>query len=732
MKTRWLYAWTALAAALCAAATFHPETESDSFWHMMLGRAVLAAHARVVPEPTALPSFTHAAVCPEWLWEVLLYGLFRAGGWVALVLLVAAIGVAIVFLSVRLVGEVAPDAGGGAVAWISGFVVSCAMARMRTRPETPATALLLATLVLTSLYLGASSTRRRWLFGAAIVATDLVWAQIHGSFVLAPALFVILVGPALAREARPEVRTTHLATLAGLVFTLLSTAYGLDLFAYLAAHAGGDATRHVSDMQATSFMTLDPMNVASTPHGPLILCLGASGVAGMLLARELWGREIALAVLGGALAFDAVRFLAIAPIFFVPLAARGAVVVARALAGGAETGRARRLVVRALPALGAVVGLAAIVNTAHLVDERFGPLGHVGPAEEVHPLAAAAYLAAAPAGANVLSTYNAGGALGYLLDGHARTYVDARTPLYFDDVAFGVSRDVFTRPAALAIAAERFDAAAIVVSRDARVCASVPPGYVPVVVEAHLSTFARGGDALKAVTPCGADYIAASACGDVAGFDREIERLTSLRDSAFVRYLRAERILRCGGSIDDVPSLLPARRLARGFVEQRDAAEASYLLRAGNIQGAVRVAEASVADGYIAAASVVAPVLESGVVAPARARRVLEPIMRRMDDDAPPPLRAVLAGVCAAERDVRCARLQATRAAAAGVRSVAPVLAWLRDNAPDDEQREDARAWLDALRRQPPPAARGAAPSPSLPEPLAEPTTTTRPPPVAP
>ena len=59
---------------------WRPIDEADLFYHLSLGRAVLAAHARIVPEPTAFRDFSEPAVASEWLWSVLSYVVFELGG----------------------------------------------------------------------------------------------------------------------------------------------------------------------------------------------------------------------------------------------------------------------------------------------------------------------------------------------------------------------------------------------------------------------------------------------------------------------------------------------------------------------------------------------------------------------------------------------------------------------------------------------------------------------------
>ncbi|APR76939.1 Hypothetical protein A7982_02286 [Minicystis rosea] len=718
LRDRFAVAWTALLAASCAAMAVHPEHEGDAFWHMSLGRAVLAYKARTIPEPLALPAFTSPAVVPEWLWGVITYGVHRVGSWPALVALVALIAAAVAVLATRLVAAVRPGIGDGATALVTGLAAGAVMGRVRLRPEAAGVVLILAFLLLGLRYVEAEG-RQRVRFGAALVGVEILWAQIHGSFVLAPALFACVAGPSVFRDrAAPERRTVHVAVAFGLVAGLLTSAYGLGLVGYLATHAHGDAARHVEDLVAPAWAAFDPRGVLDNPYGVVLLVLWAIGAGGMIAARRVPGRALGLAILGGLLAMDAVRFLPIASIFALPLAAEGAAALAALLP---ERPWWRFI--------GAAVGVMGLAVGARGVDALHGPLGKIGPAEGIHPLASAAFLRAQPAGGSVISVYNAGGALGFALAGHARTYVDGRTPLYFDDTDFGLSRDVFRYPDALGRAIRRFGATAVVVNRNAPTCGKLPPGWVPAVVEAHFTTFVPAGAAppLVAIAPCGTSFVREDVCrssagaapgsarseaADGAAFDEDLRRLGAFGETPFVRYLRAERIVRCGGSLDEVTRLLPSRSEARTYLPQRDALEMAWLLRSGAVRRAVDVAEVSMREGDPSGVALVAPALAGDAVPAARARVLLEAALASLDDTAPPDLRALLALACAAEGDTPCVRFHALRAAARGSRQAVPALLWLRDHDDSEPHRADAEAWLEVLvaeARTAQPEGRGAA-----------------------
>jgi hypothetical protein len=537
--------------------------------------------------------------------------------------------------------------------------------------------------------------RRR--IGVALVGLEVVWAQIHGSFVLAPALFAVVTAD---RLLDPKDRGIVLAVLGGLTAGLSTSAFGFHLGAYLLGHTRGDATLHIVDWLPLRWEDFAPRDwldgPQGGPYGAVLAAMAAASILGMVVARRVFWKEVALAALGAILMASGCRFLAIGGLLAAPLAAAGLAEIA------ARIPRARHRWLAGAAFGAAMVGLQA--RGMHLAR---GPLGRIGLAEGDFPLTAAEYLRrAVPAGAaplSVLSSYDAGGPLGFWLPGKVRTYVDARTPLYFDDTDFGVARDVFRDAGALAAAIQRYDAGAVVMPRRAGACPGLAARWSAVAVEARFTTFVppdrAGAAALGAVAPCGPAYLREDACRDGGRvLDDDLDHLAAIRPSRFVDFLRAERILRCGGPLASVPAILPSPADARAFRADRDRTWAGYLLRAGRPREAVEVLAEAVAAGDPGALALAVPALSSDQIPVERARDLLEAAVGHLDDAAPPDLRALLAVTCAEQRDLDCARFQALRAAAGGSKLAVPTLTFLAREHPSARARADADAWLSVLR----------------------------------
>jgi len=678
-------AGAALLALACAALTIHPEHESDIFWHMLLGRSVLEHLSRVVPEPIAFPAFSDPCVVPEWLWGAAAWLLYAAGGWLALhAALAATAGLAALALW-ALAGETAPGLHPAARLLVPAAAMAAALGRMRLRPESFAVLALPLFLLLAVRYARAGG-RRRVILGGALLLLSLVWAQAHGSFVLGPPLFLAAVAGGLLRPATPRRRLLDLALLALLAATLLSSAYGADIGAYILVHAAGYARAHVADMRGVSWEVFDP---AVNPFGALYLALWVTALLGMARARSLFAPLLAPALLGLALSLSAVRFSPTGTILLAPL-------LARSLHELLPTAGRRALAT----GVAAAAALALLVLSARTIHERRGPIGRIGLPGGRHPTGAAAWLAAHGERGNVLTQYRDGPPLAFLLGGKARTYVDGRTPLYFGDADLAVANAVWEKKAALDGAVRRFGVTAIVAQRGSALCRNVGEGWVPVMVEPGHTAFARAGSVtgLALLAPCGPALLADGACADGgAALSREIAAIGAYADAPFVRLLRAEKALACGAPAASAEALVPPAREVWAYRQLRDRLLVRIWIGQGKLAQAVDTALALIELGDTSVIGFFAGRLAD----PKLEKRLLGRFFALYDDETPGAVSLALARACALTGDAPCAALHGLRAAALGEPGAAGILRWLEKNHPSARVRADARAWLTTIKSIP-------------------------------
>src|SRR5262245_6460803 len=166
------------AAVLLVAASFalRKLDDFDTFWHLAAGRFI-ARHA-AVPATDVLSHTVrdHAWINLQWGFDLLIYGLFTAGG-AALLSVVSAIAFTLAtWLLLRLVRPEVGDVAGAALVLLAVLV---AQDRFNVRPEMLSFPLLLVVLAILE------RARREEGRGAVwLVPVMLVWVNVHALFVV--------------------------------------------------------------------------------------------------------------------------------------------------------------------------------------------------------------------------------------------------------------------------------------------------------------------------------------------------------------------------------------------------------------------------------------------------------------------------------------------------------------------------------------------------------------------
>ena len=680
-----LRSWTALLAVAWGALSLHPDYGSDVFFHLTLGREVLRTHTRVVAERWALPGLHERCAVPEWLWDVVASLLHRGYGWGGVAALVIGLAVLAAWACCRLASSRSREAA--SVVLVTAAISPLVLARIQERPEA-AVMVLAPCLVLLSERLGAAEVvRERAKTALQLVLVVLLWAQVHPSFVLAPLLVAIVAGDRLVRADR----RLAVATTLGLAIASLTSAQGVQVFAYTLKHASSYAVSRVTEWSPPSWDMLDP---ARNIHLPLYAALWIVGLGGTARAQRLPRRELALALFGLLLVVRGRRNIGLGAELLVPFAVAGV----DALLAGASPRVARAAVFASLAA-----SIVVFVKLAAMLDVEVGPLGAIGPPEGLFPSRAAAFLAHAPTGTRVLTTYEAGAPLGFWLDGHVRTSLDGRTLLYFDDPEYAAARASWEDAGALDRMLHIYGIDAAVVDRTNPVCAllAAKADWEPILVEAAQTTFTRKeayrGPSIGHLAPCGSNRFTTDACDDASALVRELDAQAG---NPFLDELRVEARIRCGGEALDADALvamLPARARASGFLADRDGALAWILAHAGRLDQAIDLVSPYILEGDVRAAARVAWVLDQH--GDPRLGPMLERLAAIHGDEAPPWLFALLANACARDGRLDCAATYGIFAGAKGEVEAAPALCAVSTKHADPVTRNEALLWLEALRR---------------------------------
>lgn len=677
--------WPVLLGAVGAFLTFRPFWEPDLFWHLALGKAVLAARSRVVAETIAIAGFRPDNIALEWLWEVAAYVAWSRGGWALLAVMTMALAAAVAIMLWRMIAGLTPGTRPVVHAAVSALALAIVAARLRERPETAALALLPLFVLLSFRFADEADGRRRWRLGAALVGLQVLLAQIHPYFVFTGPVFAIAAVPALLRV--PGRRKSIVGVGALLALGLLSSAEGPHIFTTLRTNAVSDITLYVVEAQDVSW---DMFNPGTHFTEPLYLAMAALALLGVVVARRVDIRLAGLAALGLLSLGAAMRGLIPAAVFTAPLAAWSL---------GQIVGVMRRRRAAAALAVSLAVAGALLVVTVQRMDRLRGPLGTLGLAAGEFPEAAAAYLRTQPEGVRVFTTYTAGPALWFLSGGHVRTYVDGRTPLVFDAVDFALARAARDYKQGFDAAVERFGFEAAVVERSARVCRRLAddPAWAHAASDPRFATFLprdKVAQPLGFVAPCGAAAVEPRACEHVEDADAEISRIEEASPH-YGRFLRVMLRWRCVAAerVPDLIGFVPDPSAAQAFRRERDLLLAEMHLTFGALDPALELLAPLVARGD---ADAVRLLVAAGQRADA-AGRVHPQLMQAyavLGDGAPPMLSVALAWSCRARGDAGCARYHAMRASVMGAAGAEPVLAWLATAAQDERERADVTRWL--------------------------------------
>ena len=281
-------------AALLLAGVGQPLITDDAWLHLVLGRAY-ASHGPWLDADPMLANALGPPTPAAWLFDVALHGIEQTAGFTGLRIFHVALVAAILALAWTTFRRAAASAAGASLATTL-FIALAAYRLIQLRPHLLA---ILAALLLYRLVLerDAPQSMAR---ACAGVLLFLFWANVHASFLLAPALFGVGIVSLLAAmplqraDGRPEAlrRVRYLAAVGalGTLATLLNPA-GLD--PHLAWFVAGEGTPHLArvgdewsrlDLLAWPRVGLPPSPLAWALQWALVL----STAGAIALALRSW------------------------------------------------------------------------------------------------------------------------------------------------------------------------------------------------------------------------------------------------------------------------------------------------------------------------------------------------------------------------------------------------------------------------------------------------------------
>ena len=242
---RWIGAFFAAAVGLLA---MRPLSSFDFWWHLSMGRATVEAGSRSFPEPVGLAA-VGTYVDFEWLFNVVLYALYRLGGLGAINLVVGLLAAG----SFVVCWQIARELCGRGAPWtaltLACLVAGAAHHRFVPRPQ----AVFLVFLPL-AIYLGLRVRREFRSSAMALVALFAVWAQAHASIVIAPAvafasMLAGLACPGTGLRVWKLLAPRHWTLFALLAGLTMTSAHGVGLLALILDHTDPEVSRHVQEMR---------------------------------------------------------------------------------------------------------------------------------------------------------------------------------------------------------------------------------------------------------------------------------------------------------------------------------------------------------------------------------------------------------------------------------------------------------------------------------------------------
>jgi len=259
----------ALGFVVLFALSLHPIKSYDYFWHLATGRWIVEHHALPLHDPFALASDRAVWINGEWLFQIVLYGLWSIIGHTGTVV-VEAMLVALVFA--WMIRRVAAEADEIAAIFLVFISWLQAAHRLDVRPETAAVLLLPIAIAL----LRERPTIRRTVLASIV---GIIWINVHPSALLLPVVAVCFtLGDLVAARAAGSVPPLR-ARLAQ--FVAISAALLVNPWGFEALLAPVRLARYLRDagIVNTEWLPTDPFRF------PLVYALVAAALALLLVPR---------------------------------------------------------------------------------------------------------------------------------------------------------------------------------------------------------------------------------------------------------------------------------------------------------------------------------------------------------------------------------------------------------------------------------------------------------------
>jgi hypothetical protein len=238
--------------------------DGDTYWHIRVGEWMLDNRSIIRSDTFSYTFAGQPWQAHEWLSEVIMALTYRAGGWSALYILTAASFAATAWILARaLLKHLEPIPA----LYISLLAIACLQPWIIIRPHA---------LVMPILALWVSELLRARLDGRSpsvwLAALAMVWANLHGSFVLGIALAGFFAIEAVLDDRRAVLPWGRILGLT--IASTLVTPWGVSGLVFPLLFSGNATTDLIVEWQSTTFETLTAFEVSGLALGLLFLLTG--------------------------------------------------------------------------------------------------------------------------------------------------------------------------------------------------------------------------------------------------------------------------------------------------------------------------------------------------------------------------------------------------------------------------------------------------------------------------
>ena len=395
--------------------------DSDTGWHVRNGETILSRHALPRTDPFSYTREGRPWFAWEWLSDAVLGSAYRLAGLPGVAVL-SALAIALMAWGVA---HFALSLGGNLFFTAGAIVVLLGTTSIHwlARPH-------IFSWILALLFLGVAEHERHrlgrpgWPSRAlcALPFVAILWANLHGSFLLGPAiLFLYAAGEWLDRRSGIRFAT---ASLASLLATFINP-YGWQLHDHVFSYLQNDYLMdHIAEFRSFSFHSPGSMYVE------LFLLVAVAGTLALLRQRAFGPAILGLGMLH--ISLYSARHLPIAAVLLLPLCVAALTREAKGFPGlrpmldySERLLAIDRRIMGIVPALLALaIAIGGVMALARSERVGFNP--------EVFPVRASGFLEHAKG--RIFTKDQWGGYLIYRFAGHAKVFIDGRSDFYGQDL----------------------------------------------------------------------------------------------------------------------------------------------------------------------------------------------------------------------------------------------------------------------------------------------------------